>query len=36
MTGGEAIASDQINARFSAWDDYITGTNIELIKNKKS
>lgn len=34
MTGGEATCSDTIGASFSTWDGYITGVNIELVKNQ--
>lgn len=30
MTGGAASISDKIGARFSAWDGYIKGRNLEL------
>ena len=30
MTGGEASISDKEGAKFSAWDGYIMGENIEL------
>lgn len=35
MTGGEAVCSDKIGAAFSAWDGYISGKNISLVKNQK-
>lgn len=35
MTGGQAKCSNLVNGNFSAWDDYIFGTNIELINNAK-
>ena len=35
MTGGDASCSNQEGASFTAWDGYITGTNVELIENKK-
>lgn len=35
MTGGEAKCSDEVNGKFSAWDGYITGSNISLIPNKE-
>ena len=35
MTGGEAECSNEPGKPFSAWDGYITGTNIELIENQK-
>lgn len=34
MTGGEAICSSFEGDTFSAWDGYITGTNIRLISNR--
>ena len=30
MTGGKAEISDQIGGKFSAWDGYIMGENLEL------
>ena len=30
MTGGEADCSDQEGEAFSAWDGYISGTNVRL------
>lgn len=30
MTGGAAFVSDKVGETFSAWDGYITGSNIEL------
>ena len=30
MTGGEASISDKEGAKFSAWDGYIVGENLEL------
>ena len=30
MTGGAATSSDKIGDRFTAWDGYIEGTNLEL------
>lgn len=30
MTGGEASASDKVGDRFTAWDGYIEGENLEL------
>jgi uncharacterized protein YndB with AHSA1/START domain len=30
MTGGSATASDQVGGRFTAWDGYIRGQNLEL------
>lgn len=35
MTGGPASASNEVGAEFSAWDDYITGKNIELVPDSK-
>ena len=35
MTGGEASVSDREGDSFTAWDEYITGKNIELIPNTK-
>lgn len=35
MTGGGASCSNEEGGSFSVWDGYITGTNVELIKNKK-
>lgn len=35
MTGGEAIISPEIKAEFSAWDEYITGKNLELVPGKR-
>ncbi|MDG1428999.1 MAG: hypothetical protein P8M19_01435 [Crocinitomicaceae bacterium] len=29
--GGEAHCSDVINDKLTAWDGYITGSNIELV-----
>ena len=30
MTGGEAECSDQVGGKFTAWDGYIWGENLEL------
>ena len=30
MTGGEARCSNRVGARFTAWDGYISGSNISL------
>jgi activator of HSP90 ATPase len=30
MTGGQAQISTEVGGRFSAWDGYITGTNLDL------
>lgn len=35
MTGGEAICEPKKGVKFSAWDDYIFGENIDLIENQK-
>lgn len=35
MTGGSATASDKEGDEYMAWDDYITGKNLELIPFKK-
>jgi activator of HSP90 ATPase len=35
MTGADAHISNKANAHFSAWDGYITGTNIQLISGEK-
>jgi len=35
MTGGAAIITDKANDSFTAWDGYISGTNIELKKFTK-
>jgi len=35
MTGGKAVISDEIDAEFSAWDDYITGRNLELVPGER-
>ena len=35
MTGGVANCSKRVGASFSAWDGYITGENIELVKDEK-
>lgn len=35
MTGSPAIASRQIGGKFSAWEGYITGTNLLLLEGKK-
>ncbi len=31
MTGGEATGEAVVGAEFTAWDDYISGRNIELV-----
>jgi uncharacterized protein YndB with AHSA1/START domain len=35
MTGAEATASDQVGADFTAWDGYIRGRNVELVKGRR-
>jgi activator of HSP90 ATPase len=35
MTGGKAKMSKKVGAEVSAWDGYITGKNIELIKGRR-
>jgi uncharacterized protein YndB with AHSA1/START domain len=35
MTGGEAKMSKRVGAAVSAWDGYITGKNIELVKGRR-
>lgn len=35
MTGGEAICSKNLGDDFSAWDGYITGSNLDLIENSE-
>jgi activator of HSP90 ATPase len=35
FTGAEAKASSKVNGKFSAWDGYISGKNLELVPNKK-
>ena len=35
FTGGEASISRKVGGRFTAYDGYITGKNLELIKDKK-
>lgn len=35
MTGGEAKINTKVGSTFTAWNGYITGTNIELIPNQK-
>ena len=34
MTGGNANISQKIGEEFSAWDEYISGVNLELIPNE--
>lgn len=35
MTGGEAVVSNQPQAGFTAWDGYISGSNLQLEENKR-
>ncbi len=35
FTGAEAKASEKVNGKFSAWDGYISGKNLELVPGKK-
>ena len=35
MTGAAATGTPEIGAAFSAWDNYITGKNVELVPNTK-
>lgn len=35
MTGGVAIISDTVGGKFTAWDGYIQGKNIQLELNKR-
>jgi len=35
MTGGTAKMSDQIGDEVSAWDDYISGRNLELVPGER-
>ena len=35
FTGGEAFVKPKVGTTFSAWDEYITGTNLELIPGRK-
>ena len=35
MTGAEATASGEVGADFTAWDGYIRGRNIELVKGRR-
>lgn len=30
FTGGEAVMSNKVNGEFTAWDEYISGKNLEL------
>ena len=35
FTGGKATASTKVKGKFTAWDDYISGVNIDLKEGKK-
>jgi activator of HSP90 ATPase len=35
MTGGKATADDRVGGKFTAWDGYISGTNVDLDKGKR-
>ena len=35
LTGAEATASTKVNGKFTAWDGYISGKNLELVPGKK-
>jgi activator of HSP90 ATPase len=35
MTGANATASAKVGGKFKAWDEYITGINLELIPHKR-
>jgi hypothetical protein len=35
MTGGKATQSDRVGDMVSAWDDYITGQNVELVPGQR-
>jgi len=35
FTGGKASASSKVKGKFTAWDGYITGKNLELKAGKK-
>lgn len=35
MTGNKAVCSDKEGAKYSAWDQYITGKNLELKSGEK-
>ncbi len=34
MTGGEALITEDVDDKFTAWDGYIWGTNLEFQKNE--
>lgn len=35
ITGGKATNTEKVSGKFTAWDDYIWGTNTELVPGKK-
>ena len=35
FTGAKATGSAKVGSRFTAWDGYIFGKNVKLVKNKK-
>lgn len=35
ITGGKAANTEKAGGKFSAYDDYISGTNVELVPGKK-
>jgi len=35
MTGGDAVMSGEVGAEVSAWDGYITGSNLELVPGER-
>jgi activator of HSP90 ATPase len=35
MTGGEAVCSSEVGATFTAWDGYISGSNVSLNTEKE-
>jgi len=35
VTGATAKVSARIGAKFTAWDEYITGKNLDIVKGKK-
>ena len=35
MTGSKATASSKVGGKFTAWDKYISGKNLELVANRR-
>jgi len=35
FTGGKAKITDQVGKKYTAWDNYISGKNLELVRYKK-